>query len=173
MRFLSINSYNENGAPLNLTPEEFATLKLLSKNKNLIIQKSYKGSSIAIIDKSNYLEKMRNILYDSSKFTQVSVARNKQLNFIVNVEKYITDLLKDLKNSEVISETAYKSLKPRGSRFEILYGLCKVHKQLDDNCPHFRPIMSAIKTPIYNLAKFLVHHLEPITANMYTLKSSF
>ena len=173
MRFLSINSYNENGAPLNLTPEEFAALKSVSKNKNLIIQKFCKGSSIAIIGKSNHLEKMRNILYDSSKFTQVSVAENKQLNFIVNVEKYITDLLKDLKNSEVISETAYKSLKPRGCRFEILYGLCKVHKQLVDNCPHFRPIMSAIKTLTYNLAKFLVHHLEPITTNMYTLKSSF
>ena len=64
-----------------------------------------KGSSIAIIDKSDYLEKMRNILSDSSKFTQVSVAKDKQLNFIVNVEKHITDLLKDLKNSEVIFET--------------------------------------------------------------------
>ena len=96
---------------------------------------------------------MRNILSDSSKFTQVSVAEDKQLNFIVNVENHITDLLRDLKNSEVIFETVYKSLKPRGSRFGILYGLCKVHKQLVDNCLPFRPIMSAIKTPTYNLAK--------------------
>ena len=152
--FSSFNSYNENGAPLNLTLEEFAALKSLSKNKNLIIQKSDKGNSIAIIDKSNYLEKMQNILPDSSKFTQVSVAEDKQLNFIVNVEKHITDLLKDLKNSEVIFETVYKSLKPRGSRFGILHGLCKVHKQLVDNCLPFRPIMSAIKTPTYKLANF-------------------
>ena len=152
--FSSFNSYNENGAPLNLTLEEFAALKSLSKNKNLIIQKSDKGNSIAIIDKSNYLEKMQNILPDSSKFTQVSVAEDKQLNFIVNVEKHITDLLKDLKNSEVIFETVYKSLKPRGSSFGILYGLCKVHKQLVDNCLPFRPIMSAIKTPTYKLANF-------------------
>ena len=63
---------------------------------------------------------MRNILSDSSKFPQVFVAEEKQLNFIVNVEKDITDLLKDLKNSEVISVTVYKSLKPRGSGFGIL-----------------------------------------------------
>ena len=158
--FSSFNSYNENGAPLNLTSEEFAALKSLSKNKNLIVQKSDKGNSIAIIDKSDYLEKMQNILSDSSKFTQVhssnyefSVTDNKQLNFIVNVEKHITDLFKDLKNSEVISETVYKSLKLRGSKFGIL---CKVHKQLVDNCPPSRPIISAIKTPTYNLAKFLV-----------------
>ena len=64
-----------------------------------------KCNSIAIIDKRDYLEKMRNILSDSGKFTQVSVAEDKQLNFIVDVEKHITDLLKYLKNSEVISET--------------------------------------------------------------------
>ena len=60
---------------------------------------------------------MRNIVSNSSKLTQVSVAEDKQVNFIVNVEKHITDF-------EVISETVYKSLKPRGSRFGILYGLC-------------------------------------------------
>ena len=116
---------------------------------------------------------MRNILSGSSKFTQVSVTEDKQLNFIVNVEKSITDLLKDLKNSEVISETVYKSLKLRSSMFGILYGLCKVHKLLVDNCPPFRPITSVIKTPAYNLAKFLVPLLEPITANMYTVEYSF
>ena len=60
---------------------------------------------MAIIEKGDYLEKMRNTLSDSSKFTQVSVTEDKQLNFIVNVEKRITDLRKDLKISEVISET--------------------------------------------------------------------
>ena len=39
---------------------------------------------------------MRNILSEPSKFTQVSVAEDKQLNFIVNVEKYIADFRKDL-----------------------------------------------------------------------------
>ena len=84
---------------------------------------------------------MRNILSDSSKFIQVSATEDKQLNFLVNVEKHITDLLKDLKNSDIISEIVYKSLKPRGSRFGILYSLCKVHKHLIDNCPPFSPIM--------------------------------
>ena len=33
--------------------------------------------------------------------------------------------------------------------------------------------MSAIKTPIYNLAKFLIPLLEAITTNMYTVKNNF
>ena len=91
---------------------------------------------------------------------------------IVNFETHITSLIKDLRISEVISEVVYKGLIPQVSRFGILYGLCKVRKQLVDNCPLFRPIMSAIKTPTYNLAKFLVSLLQPITTNMYTVKSS-
>ena len=99
--FSSFNSYNENGVPLNLTTEELATLKSLSKNKNLITQELDNRNFIAIIDKSDYLKKMRNILSDSSKFTQVSVGEDKKLNFIGNVEKHITDLLKDFKALEL------------------------------------------------------------------------
>ena len=58
-------------------------------------------------------------------------------------------IFKDLKRSEVISETVHKCLKPRGFRFGIFYGLCKFHKQLVDNCPSCRPIKSAIKTQLY------------------------
>ena len=153
---------------MNLTKEEFA----LSKNGSLIIQKSDKGNSIAIIDKDDYLQKMQNILSDSSKFSEVFVTNEKHLDFLVNIEKQITDLLKQLNDSQVISDTEYKKLKPTGSRFGILYDLCKIHKSLIDNCPPFRPILSAIKTPSYNIAKHLVPILEPITTNKFTIKNS-
>ena len=54
-----------------------------------------------------------------------------------------------------------------------MYGLAKVHKQLINNCPPFRPILSAIGTPTYNIAKFLVPILKPLTTNDYTLKDTF
>ena len=42
---------------------------------------------------------MRYILSDFSKFSQVSVTDGKiELNFIVNIEKHIADLFKELKN---------------------------------------------------------------------------
>ncbi len=49
------------------------------------------------------------------------------------------------------------------------YGLAKVHKA---GCP-LRPIMSAIGTPSFALAKFLVPLLAPITTNEFTVKDSF
>ena len=92
---------------------------------------------------------------------------------MVNIEKPITDLLKQLNGSQVISDTEYKKLKPRGSRFGILYGLCKIHRCFIDNCPPFHPTLSAIKTPSDNIAKYLVPILELLTTNQFTTKNSF
>ena len=54
-------------------------------------------------------------------------------------------------------------LKPR-----ILYGSAKVRKPIIDNCYFFWPILSAIGAPTYNLAKFLVTILSPLTVNEFT-----
>ena len=54
-----------------------------------------------------------------------------------------------------------------------MYGLCKVHKDIIDNCPPFRPIFSAINTTTYKLAKFLVPVLKSLISNEYTVKDSF
>ena len=106
---------------------------------------------------------MYNILSNSKKFVKSSVLDDKHLNFIIGIEAKLTDLLKELKASEAMSENDCKKLKPRGSSFGVLYGLCKTHKKVLDKCPPIRPIFSAIKTPLYNLAKFLVPLIEPIT----------
>ena len=55
----------------------------------------------------------------------------------------------------------------------IAPGLCNIHKDIIDNCPPFPPILSAINTPTYKLAKFLVPILKSLTTNEYTVKDSF
>ena len=42
-----------------------------------------------------------------------------------------------------------------------------------DRCPSLLPILFAINTPSYKLAKFLVPLLTPLTSNDYTIKDSF
>ena len=56
--FSSFCWFNDNGAPLNLSPEELAPLNHFQKTNNLIVQKSHEGNSITIIDKKFYLQKM-------------------------------------------------------------------------------------------------------------------
>ena len=45
LAFSSFKTYNSSRKP-NLTPEEFESLLKLSKNKNVVIQKSDKGNSL-------------------------------------------------------------------------------------------------------------------------------
>ena len=72
-----------------------------------------------------------------------------------------------------MSKEMHKSIKPVGTGPRTMCGICKVHKQEVDGCPPFRPILSALQTPTYNLAKFLVPILDPLTKNEYTVKDSF
>ena len=53
-------------------------------------------------------------------------------------------------------------MKPTVYQPGVLYGSCKVHKGIGTNGepPLFRPILSAINTPSYNLAKCLVPKLS-------------
>ena len=74
-----------------------------------------------------------------------------------------------------MSDDDYKFLKPCGSKPGVMYGLCKVHKGVlvNDPAPPFRPILSAIGTCSYNIAKFFVPILKQFTINEYTVKDSF
>ena len=99
---------------------------------------------------------MENLLSDQRKFEKVALKNDTSLNFVVNQEKRIDFIFKNLVDSNSMSKEMRKSIKPVGSRPDTMYGLCKVQKQEIDGCPPFRHILSALQTPTYNLAKFLV-----------------
>ena len=116
---------------------------------------------------------MKHFLNDFSKFKNIPVAPDKDLNYITNSEKRFTDLLEKIKNEKAICEETYNKLRPVGSKPGTLYGSAKVHKPLIHGLPPFRHIFSAIGTPTYKLAKCLVPILSDITQNQFTVKDSF
>ena len=67
----------------------------------------------------------------------------------------------------------YNHLYPCGSHPGILYGIAKVYKPVINQCPSLQSILSAIKTPSYKVAKFLVLLFTPLTSNNFTIKDSF
>ena len=69
--------------PQNLSKEEFIALQNLFINKDLIIQKSDKGNSVAIVQRQDYLKKM-NILSEQKKFSKVGLKDETLLNFAIN-----------------------------------------------------------------------------------------
>ena len=68
-----------------------------------------------------------------------------------------------------MTDKTRKSLKPVGTRPGVVYGSCNVHKASVENCPPFRPVLSALNTPTYKLRKFLVPILKPFTTNEFTV----
>ena len=113
----------------------------MKNGNNLVIQKADKGNTIVILDKDSYLISVETLLKDSSKFKNITVAPNKDLNYIINSEKRVTDLLKKYKNKNAISEETNNKLRPVGSKLGTLYGSAKVHKPLINGLPPFRSIL--------------------------------
>ena len=115
---------------------------------------------------------MKSLLSDNSRFISLDIDKSKWLSYMVNLEKKLNKHFKTLENNK-ISEDEYKSICPIGKYPGILYGLPKVHKIVIDNIPKFWPILLAIGTPVYKLAKFLVPISSPLTVNDCTVKDSF
>ena len=160
----SLRYFNLN-VPQHLSDSEFQALKNLSHlKKEVIIQNSDKGSSVVLVNKSDYIRHIEDILKDINKFEKVSLKKG-ILSFAVNHEEHINKQLRSISKNGSLTEQQYKKVKAVGSNPGILYGLCKVHKTVVDVCPLFRPILSAIGTPTYKLAKYLVPKLASITAN--------
>lgn len=142
----------------NLTVSEQQALKSLMQNKDIVIQKSDKGNSIDIIDCSIYKRSIENLLSNTTKFSKIDIPFEKDVNFTIAAERKLRECFGALQKKVFFSESFYQKLFPTGSKPGILYGL---------------PILSAIDTPRYNLAKFLVLVLSHIASNEYTVKDSY
>ena len=175
--FSSFKTYNKKEHKFeNLSRSEHMAFLELIDLQNIVIQKADKGNVVVIINKSTYISKMNSILNDGTKFRQVTFKKkNKELDYLLDKQEEIVTFLKELKDSKVITDAIFNDLKPCGSYPGVLYGLCKVHKGIKpgDESPPFRPILSAINTPSYKIAKYLVPLLSSLTKNKFVSKDSF
>ncbi len=122
-------------------------LKKINKDKSIIITRPDKGNGVVILNKKDYIDKTESILNDKSKFKLVN---GDWFKYIISLEDKLNRNLRKIKNK--LTDTTYNFLFASGSTPGILNGLPKVHK---DGCP-IRPILSAINTFNYNLAKCFV-----------------
>ena len=67
----------------NLNKKESESLKNLSKNPDIVMQKSDKGNSVVILDKKVYLEKMKEMLNKNDQFLKLSIQEEKHYNFLI------------------------------------------------------------------------------------------
>ena len=82
---------------LNITPDELKALKDLSSRKDIIIQKADKGNSVVILNKSDYIKRMTELLSDRDKFKKLNVKPGKELNLLLKHEDKLVSFLKGIK----------------------------------------------------------------------------
>ena len=80
----------------NLPPDEVEALKSLLKDNSIVIQKSDKGNSVVISDRAAYIERVMDILADTTKFRKINIKDGKDYNYIHNQELRISRELRKL-----------------------------------------------------------------------------
>ena len=147
----------------NISREECNAFHKLLKNKGIVICRSDKGNGVVLLDRTDYINKLQDILNDSTKFQELpddpTASRESKL------QRY----LYNLKRKGIFDQHTYDNIRPSGSQPSRLYGLPKTHKA---NVP-LRPIVSCIGSYSYNLAKFLVNMLRPINTGKYCVKDLY
>ncbi|CAF1492766.1 unnamed protein product [Adineta steineri] len=135
----------------------------LRKDKLITIARPDKGRGIVILNKADYLSKIHTMLNDSSKFQCLTEDPT------ISRETKLRNLLNRLFNDGHISEAFRNRARSTGSLPGRLYGLPKTHKK---DVP-LRPVLSAIGTFNYGLAKSLTPILSTIIKKHNTIRDSF
>ena len=142
-----------------LTNSLKAAAKNLRNNKDIVIRRADKSAIYVIMNKSEYLGKVNDILKDTSKFKHISKNPIDQLrqdaNELIEAQNAVVD---DIKLPKIIGD-----FQPG-----YFFGNIKTHKVGNP----LRPIISQIPTPTYNLAKTLNKIISPFIPNQYTVTSS-
>jgi hypothetical protein len=150
-----------------LSQDELETLKILSRNKDLVIAKADKGNAVVVQDKQEYIEKMVEVLSDKTKFECIPDDPT------IERESKLQRSLYSLNKAGNLPTNIYNKIRPTGSKIGTLYGLRKVHKSINPPPPG-RPIISAIGTYTYDTSKYLVSILKPLRDEAkYSLKDTF
>ena len=76
--FSSFDSFNNNKMRSNLSKEELKALHNLRKQKHLVIQKADKGNTVVITEKNAYINKMKEVISDTTKFEKINIEQDKQ-----------------------------------------------------------------------------------------------
>ena len=138
-------------------------LKTLKKDSNIVISRPDKGKGVVIMDKDEYIHKMNTLLSDKTKYKPLP--HTDTLKHIIAIEDKLNRITRSIKSSTFNHQHLHIS----GTTPGIMYGVPKTHKP---SIP-LRPVLSAINTPSYKLAKTFIPILNPLTTNEYTLTDSF
>ena len=107
----------------NLTKDEFKAIKELKSDREYIILTADKGVVLVVMDKNEYIRKMKELLDDTNTYRPLNTDPTiKQKNKLINI-------LRRVKTEAKLEATTYRRMYPTGACSPKLYGLPKIHKK--------------------------------------------
>ena len=132
------------------------------KQYDLVIIKADKGQTVVIMYRNVYVEKMKVILNDQSKFVKVN-----EEDTLTRLGKFQSFLYRNFKN--ILSDKEYKDIYPSASNIPVMYGLPKIHKS---GSP-LRPILSMVGCFNHAFAQWIGRQLGDLRQSKHITKDSF
>ncbi|BHF73525.1 hypothetical protein SprV_0401660600 [Sparganum proliferum] len=145
-----------------LSKVERDALRKLKADKDLVIVSADKGRSTIVLDRTDYLQKVKGLLEDRQFYVSC------ETNPVKARTRKINATLLALENSDAITTTDRRMERSQDTTLARFDALPEVHK----DGPTLRPIVSLKGTPTYGLAKWLFRRLKFLTAESYTPVSS-
>ena len=141
----------------NLSAQQRQALRDLSGNRDLVINKADKGSTIVILDREDYIAKGLRHLSDQETYKRLSEDTTKEVS-----EKVVSTIRTMYQNGIIDQKTAEYLLPANPVRTQEIYFLTKIHK----NPFSERPIVSGCKGPTEKISAYMDHWLQPLAQSL-------
>ena len=105
--------------------ECFCAINRLRKNDDIFITKPDKGSGVVLLSKSDYVNKMNEILDDQSKSKRLCPVSSNDST--ASIESRLQKRLLDLVKADLMPKWIYDAIRPTGSKRPPMYGLPNTH----------------------------------------------
>ena len=146
----------------NLLDSEFKALKAVKNNPDIIIKPADKGSSVVVMNRSDYVNEGYRLLNDTKYYERIPEP------IYPETADMVADILLDLKNRGYISQKQLNYLTPpENPRPRHFYMLPKIHKPLDkwptNTMPPGRPIISNCSSETDHVSEYIDSFLKPLS----------
>lgn len=140
------------------------TSNFLKNNPDIMVGRSDKGNTTVVMYKEEYVREANKLLSDTNIYKILNKDPTRRIQDSIN------KFLRTLRDSNTITELQYRTLSRHNSIPPKFYCLRKTHKQ--NIC--FRPIVSCIGSPSYNIGKFLHSILSDVLcSSRFSVEDSF
>ena len=114
-----------NSRDFTMHKEYFRAINKLRKNDDIIITKLDKGSGVVLLNKSDYIDKINEILDDQSKFKRLGPVSSNDNT--ASIESRLQKQLLDSVKADLMPKWIYDAIRPTGSHRTRRYGSPKTH----------------------------------------------